>query len=93
MPCVHIVDSNWTRRHGTGNFDKPRIPFGCLVDFKQQPSKDQAMPKAAPDTIPGIYLGTRLNPGDKFTGEAIVAPLYGFKELDFSLWGSTRGIF
>ena len=56
-------DSAWNKRFKKGCFKGPVIPFGCLVDFKQTPAKEEKMPKAAPDSVPGIMFGYKLNPG------------------------------
>ena len=72
-------DSAWNRRHGKGQFTGPRLPFGCLVDFKQTPERDAELPKLSPDASPGILLGYKLIPGGMRCEEFYVAPLVGFK--------------
>ena len=62
---IDIVGGNsaYHRRHDLGQFERRSIPFGCLIDFKPQPSIAMAMPKGSPDTIPGVFFGYKLLPG------------------------------
>ena len=65
-------DSAWNKRFKKGHFKGPVIPFGCLVDFKQTPDMADRMPKAAPDAVPGIMFGYKLNPGGHFEGRVLL---------------------
>ena len=67
-------DSAWNRRHKKGHFQGKIIPFGALVDFRQNKRRDDRMPKAAPDATEGIFLGYKLNPG--VTGEENIGALH-----------------
>ncbi len=62
---IDIVDgdSAWNKRHDHCNFEGPTIPFGCLIDFKPQPEAAELLPKGSPDSVPGIFLGSKLLPG------------------------------
>ena len=51
---VRDGESAWNLRHGAGHFDKPRLPFGCLVDFLPKPDSVKAMPKFEPRANQGI---------------------------------------
>ena len=85
-------DSAWNKRFKQGHFRGPVILFGCLVDFKQTPERADRMPKAAPDAVPGIMFGYKLNPGGSWNGEFYFAALHEFANMDFSVWGSARDV-
>ena len=85
-------DSAWNRRFKKGHFRGPVIPFGCLVDFKQTPERADKMPKAAPDAVPGIMFGYKLNPGGVWNGEFYFVALREFADMDFPIWGSARNV-
>ena len=85
-------DSAWNTRFKKGHFKGPVIPFGCLVDFKQTPERADRMPKAAPDAVPGVMFGYKLNPGGIWNGEFYFVALHEFADMDFSIWGSARDV-
>ena len=85
-------DSAWNRRHGKGHFTGPRLPFGCLVDFRQTPSKDDELPKLAPNASPGVLMGYKLLPGGSWNKEYYVAPLTDFKFVDLSVDGDASAV-
>ena len=85
-------DSAWNKRHGRGQFEGRTIPFGCLVDFRPQPEVAEKLPKASPDSVPGLFFGYKLLPGGLWENEYKVADLRVFKDMDFSGWGSNARI-
>ena len=50
------------------------------------------MPKAAPDAVPGIMFGYKLNPGGIWNGEFYFVALHEFADMDFTMWGSARDV-
>jgi hypothetical protein len=80
-------DSAWNKRHQKGQFEGRSIPFGCLIDFKPQPDVVKKLPKGAPDSVPGVFFGYKLNPGGLWEKEYKVVDLRDFKDMDFSGWG------
>ncbi len=85
-------DSAWNKRHDQGQWDGPLIPFGCLVDFKPQKDVAQKMSKGVPDTVPGVFLGYKLQPGGLWQGEYRVSALTEFVGLDLTSWGNHEDI-
>ena len=81
---VRDGESAWNLRHGTGHFDKPRLPFGCLVDFLPKPDSVKAMPKFEPRANQGILVGYRLHPGGKWARDYQVFPLHYFAGYDYN---------
>jgi len=64
--------SPWDLRHGRGNFQGPKYPFGCTVDFLPKPEAVKAMPKFEPRATVGIIVGYYLQPGGEWKGEYMV---------------------
>eukprot|EP00971_Amphidinium_carterae_P017615 347001-Amphidinium_carterae.1 len=58
--------SPWLRRFGMNEFKGELIPFGAMLDFIQQPAKDNKQIKYAPRTVTGIFLGYYLQHGGKW---------------------------
>ena len=46
----------------------------------------------APDAVPGIMFGYKLNPGDIWNGEFYFVALQEFANMDFSVWGTARDV-
>ena len=69
------TDSPWQKRHES-TFKGQLYPFGCLVDFKPTPVKQEIERslKFAPKSEPGIFLGYHLHPGGRWRGEYLVLP-------------------
>jgi len=72
-------DSPWHKRHDKGKFKGKRIPFGSLVDFMPSPIRG-TMPKFAPRTQPGLFLGYFLLPGGRWKGDILVASLEDLRQ-------------
>ena len=64
-------------------FPGTAFPYGCGVFFKPAPTK-YIPSKASPRMSYGVFLGYRLAPGGKWTGEYLVADLEDFAGRDFS---------
>jgi len=80
---THRLDDEstpWTRRHGV-EFSGLLIPFGALVDFMPAPEVIKKLPKFAPRSIPGVFLGYELSPGGAWKGVYIVASLEDCRDL------------
>jgi len=82
-------DSAWNRRHGTGHFEGPKLPFGCTVDYLPKAETVKAMPKFDTRGIPGILVGDYLQPGGIWKGEYQVFPKEMFEHFD---WESPRNL-
>ncbi len=80
-------DSAWHKRHKQGHFDGPKIPFGALIDFKPQKDDAKKITKGSPDTVPGVFLGYKIQPGGLWQGEYRVAALTEFVSLDLVAFG------
>ena len=50
------------------------------------------MPKAAPDAVPGVMFGYKLNRGGIWNGEFYFVAMHEFADMDFSMWGSARHV-
>ena len=67
----------WRKRFKE-DWNGPTHPFGCLVRFRPYNAND-SLPKFAPRTVEGIFLGVFLQPGHKYSGDVLVAPLESFQ--------------
>eukprot|EP00971_Amphidinium_carterae_P194729 3864407-Amphidinium_carterae.1 len=56
------------------------IPFGAMLDFIQQPSKDNKQIKYAPRTVTGIFLGYFLQHGGKWKGDYLCIALTDLRD-------------
>ena len=81
---VRDGESAWNLRHGKGHFDKPRLPFGCLVSFLPKPDAVKAQPKFEPRANEGIIVGYSLHNGGIWSKEYQVFPLSYFEDYDYN---------
>ena len=72
------LPSPWWLKHGK-SFDGWVLPFGSLVHYRPPRPILKSLPKFAPRTIPGIFLGWHLEPGCGFRGDYLVVALDAFK--------------
>eukprot|EP00971_Amphidinium_carterae_P308079 6122845-Amphidinium_carterae.1 len=56
------------------------IPFGAMLDFIQQPSKDNKQIKYAPRTVTGIFLSYFLQHGGKWKGDYLCIALTDLRD-------------
>ena len=75
--------SPWFRKYGE-EFKGKAIPFGCGVYFKPARTK-RVQSKAAPALSYGIFLGYRMAPGNRWTGQYIVADIDDFVNRNFDM--------
>ena len=61
-------------------FDGWRLPFGSLVHYRPPRPVMQGLPKFAPRSVPGIFVGWHLEPGCLWKGDYLVIPLASFRE-------------
>ena len=78
-------NSPWLARHGQ-DFTGKLVPFGCGVHFLPSSVRKKGwtnMPGGKADTAScwGIFLGYRLAPGGKWTGQYIVAEIDQFANM------------
>ena len=84
---LHEGDSAWNLRHKNGHFKGLRIPFGCAVDFIPNVTKKKwkVRNKWTSSSIPGVFMGYKLLPGHKWSGEFFVAAIEDLKSLTLRL--------
>ena len=70
--------SPWWVVHGH-EFPGRVLPFGALVHYRPPRPVLKNLPKFAPRTIPGIFMGWHIEPGCRFRGDYYVLPLAAFK--------------
>ena len=73
----------WQLTHGE-DFDGLRLPFGCQVAFKPNPTKDMESHKMVGDTVDGIFAGYELGPGYTWTGQYRIWALEDVRDTDLS---------
>ena len=78
-------ESMWNVRHQKGHFEGKFIPFGVLVTFKLSPDDTKKLPKFASRSVPGVFLGWKLNPGCVWDKEYYCALLKDFDDVDLSV--------
>ena len=71
-------DSSYHRRHKNCHFKGAQFPFGAMVDFMPQP--DTKVVSMGAKTIPGVFIGYRIQPGGLWSGDYLVADLAPFRE-------------
>ena len=76
--------SPWNERHND-EFKGEIIPFGCGVFFLPVSSK-YTNSKTAPSMSYGIFLGYRMAPGGKWSGEYLVADIYDFVDMPLDVY-------
>ena len=76
----------WQKTHGE-DFKGLRIPFGCAVTFKPNPTKEGESHKFSGDAIDGIFAGYELGPGYTWHGLYRVWALKDFVDTDLSKFG------
>ena len=67
-------DCSYRRRFGRWSKAK-QIPFGALVDFLPPEQLRKTLPKMGTATTPGVFLGWKLHPGGKWSGDYLCSPL------------------
>ena len=67
----------WFQRTGQ-DFNGLEIPLGAAIDYL--PPKSWHVEKIDKNTIEGVFLGWKINPGAKWEKDYIVAPLSEFKK-------------
>ena len=70
----------WRKRFKE-DWNGPVHPFGCLVRFRPY-NANETLPKFAPRTVEGVFLGVFLQPGHKYSGDVLVATLESFQTSD-----------
>ena len=70
--------SPWWLLHGS-DFPGWVLPFGALIHYRPPAQVQKALPKFAPRTIPGIFMGWHVEPGCKFRGDYYVLPISAFR--------------
>ena len=68
-------------RHGH-NFLGMKIPFGSLISFKPSGPSAKKIPKFAPRTVEGLFMGYHLHAGGKWSGDYYVISRTSYEEKD-----------
>ena len=61
----------------------PTAPFGCLIRYRPY-NANETLPKYAPRTVEGLFMGVYLHPGHTYSGDVLVIPLDVFQASDDS---------
>jgi hypothetical protein len=61
-------------------FDGWRLPFGSLVHYRPPRPMLKGLPKFAPRSVPGIFVGWHVEPGCRWKGDYLIIPLSSFKQ-------------
>ena len=80
--------SPWKARHKE-DFKGEVIPFGCGVFFLPASTK-YSNSKTAPSMSYGIFMGYRMAPGGKWSGEYLVADLFDFVDMPLDVYASEK---
>ena len=71
--------SPYEKLHGE-EFAGWRLPFGSLVHYRPPRPVMKSLPKFAPRTVPGVFVGWHLDPGCSWRGDYLVIPLTSFQQ-------------
>ena len=54
------------------------VPCGALIEYRPAKPDRQKLAKMEPRSVPGLFLGWYIQPGGRWTGDYLVAPLDSF---------------